>query len=100
MKHSMNLYILVDGVPTVEPDTLKWGQWMETADRIVAQDWLMPDVEVSTVFLGTDHGFWTDHSILYETMVFGGQHDGYQQRYETKEQALRGHDMVKMMVRT
>jgi len=100
VKHSMNLFILVDGVPTVEPDTLKWGEWMEGADRTVAKEEVIPDVEVSTVFLGHDLGFWESHPILYETMVFGGQHDGYQQRYETREQALRGHDQVKVMVRT
>jgi hypothetical protein len=47
-------------------------------------------VRVSTVFLGIDHGF-GDRPLWFETMIFGGPHDEYQERYETYEQAEEGH---------
>lgn len=70
-----------------------WGLWMETADRSVAQDideqtgW-----SISTVFLGLDHNY-TGHGkpILWETMVFGGPLDGEQDRYQSVEEARKGH---------
>jgi hypothetical protein len=50
------------------------------------------EVWVSTVFLSYDHnlpGF--GPPILFETMVFGGEHDQEMDRYETWEQAEAGH---------
>jgi len=32
--------------------------------------------------------------ILFETMIFGGEHDMWQDRYATIEQARRGHQRV------
>ena len=29
--------------------------------------------------------------ILFETMIFGGEHDQYQERYATREEAVEGH---------
>ncbi len=52
------------------------------------------EVIVSTVFMYIDHSFRDDPNaapVLYETMVFGGKDDQYQQRYCTREQALIGH---------
>jgi hypothetical protein len=52
-------------------------------------------VEVSTVWLGIDHGFgFSEHPIIFETMIFGGLYDEYQLRYNTEEQALAGHEMI------
>lgn len=87
-------YILNDeGEPVPEPDLMKWGAWFEPnrARRIVRQD-DVGDILVSTVFLALDH----DHSlqgppILWETMIFGGPHDQYQERYTSKDAALEGH---------
>jgi hypothetical protein len=91
---STDKYILQeDGTPALEPDLMKWAQWMETTDRHVAQDFLPGKVRVSTVFLGLDHNFCFDGGppILFETMIFGGQHDMYQYRYFTREEAIAGH---------
>jgi hypothetical protein len=55
------------------------------------------DVAVSTVFLGIDHnwGFRNEERpILFETMVFGGEHAGYQDRYCTWEEAEIGHARI------
>jgi hypothetical protein len=53
------------------------------------------DVRVSTVWLGIDHGFGREGPpIIFETMVFGGDHDQDCDRYCTEEQALAGHRRV------
>jgi len=50
------------------------------------------DCWVSTVFLrGIDHSFFGGGPLLFETMVFGGEHDGDQWRYSTWAQAAEGH---------
>lgn len=84
-------YILVDQKPVEEPDFMKWAKWFETADRHVKKTELPDGVKISTVFLGMDHGFMSDVPILFETMVFGGEHDQYQERYSTWDEAEAGH---------
>ena len=49
---------------------------------------------VSTVFLGLDHNWNGGPPILFETMVFGGPHNEYQERYATWDQAEKDHDRV------
>ena len=86
-------FILVDGEPVPCDDVLTWGRWFEGSgdQRIVRKD-QVGDIEVSTVFLGLDHSFGRGAPLLWETMIFGGQHDGYQDRYATKAGALLGHE--------
>jgi hypothetical protein len=81
-----------DGTIVPEPDTLKWAQWFESNRRHVLDDYLPDGVRVSTVFLGLDHNFgFGGLPILFETMIFGGEHDSYQDRYSTREEAVIGH---------
>lgn len=54
---------------------------------------------VSTVFLWMDHGFGGGPPILWETMVFGGEHSDYQERYTSRAEALEGHKRIVAMVR-
>src|SRR4030095_15034798 len=91
-------YILID--KKVEPcdDHLLWATWMQVYDKecIVKQTDVSEGVHVSTVFLGLDHRL-SIHSdltlpILFETMVFGGEHHDYQRRYCTYEEAEAGHE--------
>lgn len=90
-------YILKDKTPIVETDILTWAKWFKTASRHVKQE-NIGDVSVSTVFLGLDHNFCeTGEPILFETMIFGGEHDGYCDRYSTWEEAEKGHDTVVKM---
>jgi len=51
------------------------------------------DVEISTVWLGIDHSYQAGvgRPLIFETMIFGGTHDGEQRRYATEEEALAGH---------
>lgn len=87
-------YILNEqGEPVPEPDLLKWAAWFEKADRHVAKDLLPGGERVSTVFIGMDHSFSRVPCppVLWETMIFGGAHDEYQERYSSREEALAGH---------
>jgi hypothetical protein len=86
-------FILKDGKPVHCNDLLTWGKWMATGDRIVAKTQI-GDADVSTVFLGLDHGFGRSTPILFETMVFGGALDGEQERYATRDEAQAGHDTM------
>jgi hypothetical protein len=81
-----------DGEPVPEPDLHVWAEWMETADRHLANDRLDDGTRVSTIFLGLDHAFpLIRRPILWETMIFGGPHDQYQERYASRDEALEGH---------
>jgi hypothetical protein len=86
-------YILDDdGTPVPEPDLLKWGLWLQTHDRHVAEDLLPGDVRVSTLFLGLDQAFfWGGPPLLWETMTFGPEGIQYQERYKTRAEAEAGH---------
>jgi len=93
------MYILVDGIPTVEPDAIKWANWFSVIENRRVDFTVIGDVEISTVFLGLNHSFGlTDKPVLYETMVFGGKHDGHCQRYCTREEAIAGHSLCVDMV--
>ena len=87
-------YILDGHEPTPVDDLLEWAKWFETADRHVAQTDINNDVRVSTVFLGLDHSFGNGPPILFETMIFGGVYDQYQERYSTWNEAKKGHEIA------
>lgn len=100
-------YILVDG-EAVATDIDTWMAWSKqaTADdepgninsrRVAA--WKRDGVRISTVFLSFDHGFGAGPPLLFETMIFGGEHDDYQERYSTRAEALAGHLRAVEMVR-
>lgn len=95
----MLTYVLNDsGDPVKEPDTLKWAKWFEAADRVVSQS-TVGQVVISTVFIGIDHAFHGGPPVLYETMIFGGEHDQYEERYHNGVAALAGHDRAIALVR-
>ena len=57
------------------------------------------DSEVSTVFLCFDHSIGVDSKpILFETMIFGGKHDNWCERYYTYDEAIEGHKRLCEMV--
>jgi len=57
------------------------------------------DSEVSTTRLPMNHGFGTGPDLWYETMVFGGDNDGYCRRYTTEAEAKEGHDATVQKVK-
>lgn len=62
------------------------------SSRRVALD-KIGEIEISTVFLAINHG-WNGKDLWFETMIFEGPLDGYQERYETWDKALAGHKIA------
>lgn len=58
--------------------------------RQVADD-RQGEVRVSTVHLVIDHSFGDGPPVIFETMIFGGEHDKEQWRYSTLDEAREGH---------
>ena len=87
----MGKYYILDGHTVVVCDNvLQWAMWFKKANRHIDKT-IKGEVEVSTVFLGLDHSFGDGAPLLFETMIFGGEHDQYQERYATWEEAEAGH---------
>ena len=80
-------YILKNKLPVKCENLLEWSMWFAKTDRVIASD-VIDESLVSTVFLGIDR------DTLFETMVFGGQLDGYFNRYMTYEAAELGHGEI------
>lgn len=57
------------------------------------------DVEVSTVLLMSPANIFGQPPLIFETMIFGGEHDEYTYRYYTKAEALLGHDQAVQLVK-
>jgi len=87
-------YILDDNNVPIKTDLMTWAKYFKEADRVVAQTTIDKETEVSTVFLGMDHQFGDGPPLLFETLVFGGEHDGDMWRYSTWEEAETGHKEV------
>ncbi len=72
------------------------GEWVKTMQqsfietRRVAYD-KQDGVEVSTVFLAVNHNYGDGPPLLFETMIFGGEHSDEQWQYATEAEALEGH---------
>lgn len=79
----------------------EWGRFFHSEEKIVAKTYVS-GFEVSTIFLGIDHG-WGDGLLhFFETMVFniGSNTDLDLDRYSTYDQAETGHiEMVKRVFR-
>jgi len=101
----MSLWYILDddGNPVPEPDSLKAATWIYENKNKTQIDLteIADDHYLSTVFLGLNHSYrfslsQSDESpsrpILYESMWFGGPHDGEMRRYSTREEALIGHN--------
>lgn len=67
------------------------GQYEPIRNIVIAQhdfEWLG---RVSTIFLPFDPQLRRGVPRLWETMVFGGIEDGFQWRYTSEQDAIRGH---------
>ena|SRR5882672_8300506 len=91
-------YKLVGHEAVLVEDLIEWAVWLQTAERRVAFDEITPDVKVSTVFLGLDHRIGQGPPLLFETMIFGGEHNDFEERYSTWEEAEAGHKRAVAMV--
>ena len=99
----MAWYILDNNHKPVVSTGLESSKWMEDNPnrKRVAYDELTDlngdDVRVSTVFLGLDYSVpWDKHTtpLLWETMIFGGEYDQSQERYNSYEDAVDGHQKM------
>jgi len=93
----MDMYILDGHTPVICSGPIEWAERFEPAGRRVAHT-ENDEVRVSTVFLGIDHAWGNSRPMLFETMVFGGDHDGDMRRYSTWDEAADGHlDVCKLI---
>jgi hypothetical protein len=93
----MTYYRQDDEGDPIRTENITEKDWNGTT-RVVASDYVGV-IHVSTVFLNIDHSFNSGTPVLWETMVFGGEHDGYQDRYTSVLEAMEGHGRVLHMVR-
>lgn len=70
-------------------DYFNWVTENEVKRIVMRQD--VDGITISTVFLGLDHSWIGGPPVLWETMIFGGEHDQYQERYYSFDDALDGH---------
>jgi hypothetical protein len=91
----MNHYLLdANGDPVFVPDVIEWARGFSADQQRVAKT-TVGVVDVSTVFLGTDHNFaGSGPPVLFETMIFGGEHDQAQWRYTTRAEAEAEHARI------
>lgn len=100
MDLTMDMYFDFDGKPISLEEYAKLRTRENIDNWRVGYDQFVLDgvaVEVSTVWLGIDHGFgFSPVPIIYETMVFGlkGEYEDLQWRYATRTQAEAGHRRV------
>ena len=81
-----------DGKTPIAADLMTWATWLASNNkRQLKRETVADGVDVSTVFLGLDHSFGHGAPLLWETMIFGGPHDGEQWRYSTYDEAVVGH---------
>lgn len=81
--------------PKHPKDILEWAKWTnKDSNRRVARD-SVGDATVSTVFLGLDHGWGTQHPVLWETAIFRhGRSVQIVARYTSHALALAGHRLI------
>jgi hypothetical protein len=96
-------YWVLDGhKPRPTDDVHEWGRFFNDGDkrRVAQTDIAGGDIFVSTVFIGIDHRFGEDGPpLLFETMIFGGPHDQYTDRYSTWDEAEIGHERAVRLAR-
>lgn len=97
-------YILENGKPKATHDPLLWARWFEKFENrqllvSVFDGGRNGEIRISTIFLGLDHSFGRhDDPVLWETMIFGGKHDQFQERYSSEEDARAGHEKARELV--
>jgi len=91
----LNMYYRLDENNIAVPcETMEWAKSLEDRKKCkVGNDVLDDGIHISTVFLGINHS-WQDSEkpILFETMIFGGKHDEYQERCSTWKEAEIMHE--------
>lgn len=86
----MKMYILENNKPVEAADEKQFFDWM-SKNKVMARE-RSSESMISTVFLGFDHGGSSGKPLLFETMIFGGEHDGYQKRHFEYDEAIKEHN--------
>ena len=87
-------YYILDGHEPVVCDEIAWAcRNRDIEGRRVAST-QVADASVSTIFLGSDYSFGSQPPLFFETMIFGGEHDEFCDRYSTWDDAQAGHDRI------
>lgn len=88
------LYILEGHTVIPAPSEEAWEILLDDLQkRRVAYTEITPEIEVSTVFLGTDSTFGRGpQPLVFETLVSGGEFHGQIMRYATWDEAEAGHN--------
>lgn len=95
----MGDYYILQGKETKEvSDVIEWAESFDRKHMTVDRTEI-GEVTVSTVFLGLNHSLLGGPPLLFETMIFGGDHDQYQDRYTTWDEAVEGHKKACELVR-
>lgn len=93
-------YILKDKIPVPVSNMEETLEMWKTGEARRVKSDVIYGIHISTVFLSIDHNFYDKGlPILFETMIFGGKYNDYQERYETWDQALVGHEIAVQMVK-
>lgn len=87
---SREMKILDENKQIVEATLKEWVAFRESGKFVVDRTRVRDD-EVSTVFLCSDHSFGFGPPLWFETMIFGGEHHNWQERYSTYSEAQNGH---------
>lgn len=93
-------YILDNNFNVVETEDINlWVEEMDHLKRMVAEHYI-DGFRVSTVFLGTAHGF-LGRPAFFETMVFDQNIEVvFSDRYTTWDEATAGHNRIVEYIRT
>lgn len=95
----MAWYILDENNKPIRSTIVDCGEWLQkNPERKAVKQEYVGDVRISTVFLGLDHAWNSDIPVLWETMIFGGEHDQYMDRYTSYEDALEGHKLALTLI--
>lgn len=82
----MSYFYKLEGRTPVPVDTLPLDH-----PHVQVADTTFGDVRVSTIFMTINHAFNGGPPLVFETLVFGGEHDGHGARASTWDEALLDH---------
>jgi len=92
-RNSLSMYYILKGKEIIPCNDIKI--WAATCAKNDIAKTQIFDSFVSTIFLGINHNFDdTKKPLLFETMIFGGERDGLQERFTTYDEALNRHNEI------
>lgn len=102
MAKPLDHWILDKYLNLVRADLYTWAKFFDDMEqRRIAFTRISARITVSTVFLGIDYSFNGGPPLVFESLVFGGKHDGEMLRYSSYDEAVKGHnELVAMSLKT